>query len=311
MALSELAAAYWSGRRPDAVADLAVDAESALYLAVWAHAAGDPGTAVAAASRAARLDPDSEFARLLVEFVGSSGEAEVYDSPAAFRAFIRGGGNVGLYAATSAALAETYRGGSVESVLDIGVGDGSALLPALSGGVARVDLVEPSAALLAETTPALERRGVACEAFAGTVQEFMGEHERRWDLVQSTFALQSVPPQDRAGVLAWIARCTRRFVLVEFDVSDADSPFAARWFRGFLSRVERGLREYDADRDLVGLGFVLPVVLGNFDPARRANHERPIAEWVRGLRAAGFTSVRHRHLHDYWWEPAHFVEATR
>lgn len=56
---------------------------------------------------------------------------------------------------------------------------------------------------------------------------------------------------------------------------------------------------------------MLPVVLGNFDHARRTNHERPIAEWVRGLCAAGFTSVRHRHLHGFWWEPVCLVEAAR
>ena len=124
--------------------------------------------------------------------------------------------------------------------------------------------------------------------------------------------MQSLPPDDRGEVLGWIARHTRVFVLAEFDVAEVRCPFEPEWFRGCVSRVERGLREYGSDnRDLVGLGFILPVILGHFDTAARTNYECSIQDWQRELREAGFSDVGARKLHDYWWEPAYVVEAVR
>lgn len=312
MSLAELYRVCQQGAAPRDQLAWGVDASSALYLAVWALSAGDRVTAEYCARRAARFDPDSEFARLLSSYAAETSVVDVYDSPAAFRAFIRGGGNVGLYEETSAALRAAYTEFRPESVLDVGVGDGSALLPAVVGSGVRVDLVEPSGSLLEETVTALTGRGVPHRAYQMPLQQFAREHEGvSWDLVQSSFALQSLRPSDRPGALSWIARHTRAFVLVEFDVAEVVSPFEPDWFRGCVSRVERGLREYGEDRDLVGLGFVLPVILGHFDTAERTNYERSVQGWVWDLHEAGFTEVTSRKLCDYWWEPAHVVEATR
>ena len=54
-----------------------------------------------------------------------------YDQPRAFEIFIRAGGNPPLYTAVSGALARLYEQLGVRCLLDIGVGDGMALLPAL------------------------------------------------------------------------------------------------------------------------------------------------------------------------------------
>ena len=204
---------------------------------------------------------------------------------------------------------EEFRPGCV---LDIGVGDGAALMPAVPDSGVHVDLVEPSASLLDEVVGALTHRGISHRAWRGTFQEFAREHDAAsWDLVQSSFALQSLSPGDRSRALSWIARHTRVFVLVEFDVAEVVCPFEPGWFRGCVSRVERGLREYGRDRDLVGLGFVLPVILGIFDAGGRTNYECSVRRWEWELREAGFTDVVSRELYDYWWEPAYVVEATR
>jgi hypothetical protein len=190
---------------------------------------------------------------------------------------------------------EVYRREWPGSVLDVGAGDGLALLPALGGQRMRVGVVEPSAALLAETTAGLERLGVVHESWRVTAQEFVAAHAGRWDVVQSSFALQSLCEADKREVLSWICGHASRFVLVEFDVPEVDDVWDPVWFAGCVARLERGLREHGADRDLVGVGFVLPVVLGTFSATSPpANHE------------VGIQVCR---VADYWWRPAYAVEA--
>lgn len=291
--------------------------EAALAAAVRAHVDGDRARAVDHAHRAAHAHPDSEFARLLARYVADNAAGAVYDSPAAFRAFIRGGGNVALYAKTSAALQELYRRVRPRSLLDIGAGDGLALIPALTeqdstgeGSIEQVDVVEPASELLDTTRQSLQQNTIAHRAHHARIQDFAtGYAADGWDLVQSTFALQSLPPDERRDTLTWIARHTTTLVVVEFDVPAVADPFAPDWFSSCVARVETGLREYHDDRDLVGLGFILPVILGHFDTAHRTNYEHPITAWVHDLHDAGFTDVRSRLLEDYWWESAHVIEA--
>ncbi|MEV0697934.1 methyltransferase domain-containing protein [Saccharopolyspora sp. NPDC050389] len=286
------------------------DVESALCTAIRAYSSGDPVTAHRAAEQARALDPNSELARLLSVITADGDAASVYDSPAAFRAFIRGGGNIGLYEATSAALRELYRRHRPQRLLDIGTGDGLALLPALTEHLPTVGVVEPSTALLAETTAELTRRGIPHLAWPCTAQDFTATHTQSWDLVQSTFALQSLPEADKIRVLRWIAAHTDRFVLVEFDVPEVASVWEPAWFRDCLARLERGLREYGDDRDLVGAGFILPVILGKFGTAAPTNYELAIDDWEALLREAGFAGITTRWLAEYWWRPAFLVEAV-
>lgn len=288
------------------------DAETALYLAVWAHAEDERDLARHHTRRARTLDPNSEFARLF--HLHLEGEhTPVYDSPQAFGAFIRAGGNLELYRATSQALQQIYQDQHPHTLLDIGPGDGLALLPALSAAgtfAPHVDLVEPSTALLQQASDALTRQGLDHRAHAATIEDFTTDHhDGRWDLAQSTFALQSLPPQQRRPILRWLAQRTRALAVVEFDVAHVPDPFDPDWFRDCASRLERGLREYENERDLVGSGFIIPVILGHFATHTRTNHEHSIQDWVQDLEVAGFTDVGAHHLCDYWWEPAWFIRA--
>jgi hypothetical protein len=129
------------------------------------------------------------------------------------------------------------------------------------------------------------------------------------DIAQATFSLQSLPPAERARVWPWLARHARRLLLVEFDVPE-HAAFSARRVAHVLDRYRRGLAEHAAE-PLVVQGFLMPVMLGYFDPtAARTNHEQALESWVAELRAGGFSSVRTQVLDEYWWAPAVLFDAV-
>lgn len=265
------------------------------------------------AARAA-LTTDSLLARALSTYLATEpGAASVYDQPAAFAAFIRGGGNVGLYAATTAALAGLYDRDRPASLLDVGCGDGAALLPALATArwtPAGITVVEPSAALLDVTATALRATaGVSVLAAGTTVQRFLAADDRAFDLVQSTFALHTLPMPERTGVLRELRDRTGRLAVVEFDVPDL-VPRSPAYLTYLARTYERGLAEYDDDRDLVAQGFLMPVLVGQLAPgAVRATYEQPATAWRDQVTAAGFTDVVVEPLFDYWSAPAFLLTA--
>src|SRR5262245_34615049 len=99
----------------------------AIVDALTALTKGDPDLA----QRLASTD-GSALGQALSAYLETGAEGTVYDHPEAFQAFINGGGNVGLYEAVSAALARLYDRTRPRSLLDVGCGDGRALLPALA-----------------------------------------------------------------------------------------------------------------------------------------------------------------------------------
>ena len=159
--------------------------------ALAAHRAGDHDQAAELAAQAGLAG--SSLAGELRTYLAGDGSAPVYDQPSAFTAFIRGGGNVGLYRALSAELASRYDAAKPESLLDLGCGDGLAVVPALeqaSHTPARIDLVEPSAALL----EGVHERVPSAQCWQSTAQDFLARDDLGWDFVQSTFAMQSIEP---------------------------------------------------------------------------------------------------------------------
>ncbi len=286
------------------------------YLALLAFGANDLARAAQWAQAAATAAPNrrvfAQAARYL-QRVQQHGKARVYVEGDAFSAFIRGGGNVALYQATSAALRERYADYVALRLLDIGVGDGLALLPALKENIVALTLVEPSEAMLSRTTRALSERGVSFEAHHTTIQAFMASaagRQGRWDIVQATWSLQSVPPKERPSILAWARAHSQRALVVEFDVPSFSATFSPQRVRYVVERYERGLAEYAHDGGLVAQGFLMPVMFGYFDrSAERTNWEGPIAEWADALRAAGFSQVRAHKLYPYFWADAYLLDA--
>ena len=119
--------------------------------AVYAYHEQSFDSAYQLTEEAAALEPESLFyqqAKRFLKHVSDKKSSDVYASPEGFEAFIRGGGNIPLYENTSAALNQIYEESGLSTLLDIGVGDGHALLPALSENITHLDLVEPSAAML-------------------------------------------------------------------------------------------------------------------------------------------------------------------
>lgn len=261
----------------------------------------------------------------LAEHLRQDGQGSVYDQPAAFEAFIRGGGNVSLYDAVSRALADLLDAHRPEALLDVGCGDGTALVPALRAArhrPARLDVLEPSPALLAAALRGLEQwqRDAAGEetqvvSWPLPVQTLVAgldtdpDAGRIWDLVQSTFALHAVDPARRTAVLRDLCPRVGLLAVVEFDVPDVavGSPDHLR----FLHRsYEKGLAEYTDDRDLVAQGFLMPVLVGQLRPgAVRATFEQPADAWADQVRGAGWTDVSVRPLLDYWSSPAFLLTA--
>jgi hypothetical protein len=283
-------------------------------LALLAYGEGDLAHASALAGEAAAREPGSLLFGEAARWLDGSGieGAGVYEHGGAFAAFARGGGNPALYAATSERLRRVYAEYDSLVLLDVGVGDGAALLPALSERVTHVDLVEPSRSLLSATVAALTARSIFHRAFCMTVEEFSAAAPPggRWDVAQATFSLQSIPAEHRAGPLAWLAERAGRLLLVEFDVplfEELDAPARVKYV---VERYERGLAEYADDRELVAQGFLMPVLFGSFDrTTARTNYEQPIAAWADELRAAGFAQTRSERLHRYWWADAWLVDA--
>jgi hypothetical protein len=298
------------------------DPLSYFYRALLAYAEDDFEQAAQDARSAAAGDPVSrvlaESVRYLTRVI-EQGKAGVYVDGSAFAAFVRGGSNIALYTAVSFLLRMLYAGYEAGPdglrLLDIGVGDGMALLPALTDDVTfgRLDVVEPSAALLVATTAALDQRGITYHATNTTIQQFIesdvGQHGY-WDIIQATWSLQSVPPEQRAAVFAWCRDHGDRLMIAEFDVPDFADMFVPERVRYIVMHYERGLLEYLDDDGHVAQGFLMPVLFGYFDRgAARTNWEGPVQGWVDDLRAAGFEDVRTRKIADYFWADAVLIGA--
>ncbi len=297
------------------------DLENAIEQAVWlaravttyidealkALAAGDIDRA-----REAVRGGGTPLTAALAEHLDDARSGSVYDQPAAFEAFINGGGNVGLYQAVTEALGNLYARVRPSSLLDIGCGDGRALRPALTveQAPASVTLVEPSETLLDSAVRALD--GFQVDARHSRVEPFAAAlpDDAVFDVAQSTFALHTLPHEVRDEVLADLVGHVGVLAVVEFDVPDL--PHASPEHRRFLAEAyERGLTEYDADRTLVAQGFLMPVLTGQLVPgATRATWEQPASRWAEQVTRAGFTGVEVTRLHDYWWSPAFLLTAS-
>jgi hypothetical protein len=167
--------------------------------------------------------------------------------------------------------------------------------------------------LLGTAVRAVGELGVANRGHPLTAQAFLAGpgSDRRWDLAQSTFALHTLAPDDRDGVLRALAGRVAALVVVEFDVpvfADRGPEHAAYC----VERYERGLAEYRDDGGLVAQGFLMPVLVGQFSPGLpRVTYEQPIARWVDAVVDAGFGEVHARPVCPYWWADAHAVVARR
>ncbi|HWQ32708.1 MAG TPA: class I SAM-dependent methyltransferase [Blastocatellia bacterium] len=288
------------------------EAKEYFHHSLLAFGHGEVRLAAELAAKAARQEPESRVFSQAAKYLArvlAEGRAQVYDVPAAFSAFIQSGGNIQLYEAVSSALRRVYQEYDSLSLLDIGAGDGRALLPALTANVVRLEVIEPSAAMLGALRYALDECRLPYCAFNGTLQQFTQHSKDQREVIQATFSLQSVHPAERPALFRWLRAHGRRLLIVEFDVPQFTEMYAPEHVQYVLERYERGLAEYPDD-DLVAQGFLIPVMFGYFDPtAERTNYEQPIRTWMEQLQEAGFTQVTAHSLSDYWWATAFLIDA--
>jgi SAM-dependent methyltransferase len=271
--------------------------------ALLAVAAGRPEEATALARGAGTALGD-----LLADHLAASSVSGVYEAPHAFDAFISGGGNVGLYAATIDALRSLHAREHPGSLADLGCGDGRVTAAVVPETCRRAVLVEPSAALLDTARARLTGRGLAVTAHQTTLAGYLAAAPPPVDAAQATYALHTVDPAGRRELLAALAERVGVLAVAEFDVpAFADRGPAHAAYAG--ERYPRGLAEYP-EGSQVGPGFLVPVLVAQFDPARpRLTWEQPVPGWVAELEASGYRVDDVVALHDYWWAPARLIVA--
>src|SRR5262249_15586262 len=150
--------------------------DEAVVRALRLLASGEPGQALRALKAPGRAEGEGRLRAALREYLQAAGDGRGYEDPAAFQAFISGGGNVALYRATSTTLAAEYAAGSIATVLDVGCGDGRAVVPAAASrgpGAPELDLVEPSAALLGAAEEHARAAGLRFTSHHSTLQDWL------------------------------------------------------------------------------------------------------------------------------------------
>ncbi|MFK7802557.1 MAG: class I SAM-dependent methyltransferase [Anaerolineae bacterium] len=264
---------------------------------------------------AAGIESDSLFyqqAELFLKNVSAKKGSDVYASPEGFAEFIRGGGNVPLYANTSAQLKRIYEESEASTLLDIGVGDGHALLPALSESIQQLDCVEPSVAMLTALGKKLSEHVLQFQLHPQGWQDFREviEPDRSWDIIQMTFSVHTFLPKDRADLLSWCANRGKQLILVEFDVPVFDKMLSPDVIGRYVSKYELGLAEYPG-QEAAMQQFLMPVFFGNFaHDSQRLTFEQPAVNWKAELESAGFSTIQQHPIYDYWWGPAFMLQAS-
>jgi hypothetical protein len=244
------------------------------------------------------------MASALLTLLASDTPTGAYDQAKAFEAFIRSGGNVALYNAVSSFLARSYDRHVPVSLLDIGVGDGLALIPALAqtrNAPNVIDVVEPNAELLRSLSKRLALRTAHALGFEVFAEDLADHH--RWDMAQSTFALQSMSPDVRKRALRRLATHVGVLVVVEFDLP-VHVARSEGLYRSLARRYEQAAQECGRDAALVAAGFLGPMLLGQLSATTPSNWEQTAGAWVDELASCGFTDIAVEHIHDYSWAPA-------
>jgi hypothetical protein len=296
----------------------------AFYDAICCYAEGDLEAALAAAQS---ITSEGELYAQATRWLGKvvqGGEARAYLDADAFGAFIRGGGNVAMYAALEKMVAAAWEEHHPATILDIGPGDGQVIAGALRHvhlqPLPAFDLVEPAINLLpkaldrlSQHVPPLEAQGFNC-----TIQRFMDEAPTRtdWDLCQATWSLQNLSRAERAPLFRWLREHCTTFLVAEFDVGTEAYPLlSSERVRLIHDKYVAGVAEYTGhvDPDLeerVKQGFLMPILFGYFrSDTSRSTCEQTIQQWSAEIEAGGFGAVRQELVYRYWWADAYLLTA--
>ncbi|MEP1122928.1 MAG: class I SAM-dependent methyltransferase [Ilumatobacter sp.] len=273
--------------------------------ALLALARGDRAEALESCDRAS-----TDLSRHLADHLRSHPGTGVYVDPAAFESFISGGSNVALYASTIEILAASNDRRALRSLLDIGCGDGRMTAATVPRSCESVHLLEPSHSMLESAIARFADTEIEIESSSTTVQQLLTDRpDTSWDGVQATFALHNVAAPERHDVFRTLASRTGALAIVEFDVPAFEDHSVAH-AEYATATYEAGIAEYRDDPSVIE-GFLMPVLVGQFDPERpRHTYEQPAESWAGELVDAGFTDVTTTAVAPFWWADAVLVEAA-
>ena len=97
-------------------------------------------------------------------------------------------------------------------------------------------------------------------------------------------------------------------MVVDFDVP-AFADRSREHAHYVIERYRIGVGEYAEVPEAIS-GFLMPVLLGQFDPgATRHTFEQPVARWIDEVATAGFDPTVEI-IDAYWWGPAFCLEAS-
>ncbi len=296
----------------------------AFYHATCHYANGDLDKALAAArSIAGEEELYSQAARWLGK-VAQGVETGAYLDAEAFTAFIRGGGNVAMYAALEKMVAAAWDNSRPGKILEVGPGDGLLLAGALRHShlqpLPAFDLVEPAADLLSKTLAKLRQHTppVRAQDFHGTIHQFVVRvpPESHWDLCQATWCLHNLSPTVRAPIFRWLSEHCTILLVAEFDVQTEQYPLLSRQRIHLIhDKYLAGIAEYTGRlnpglEERVKQGFLMPTMFGYFrSDSSRSTYEQPIQAWSTEIQDAGFGTVRRELIYHYWWADAYLLIA--
>jgi ubiquinone/menaquinone biosynthesis C-methylase UbiE len=282
------------------------------------YAAQDLDGALESVRLASDATPDEtlyEDSARYLEKLKEHGEQSVYTESDAFTAFISWGGNLPLYDNTRATLTERLRAVRPASLLDIGTGEGSIIVPVASklDPAPALTFVEPSVGLLDRAINFAWDVGLEPEAYPHSIEDVLDAVDTQWEVAVATWSLHNLPPEVRAEVFRRLAGSARRLFVAEFDDPSGrfDDPLDPERIRHIHDRYRIGLREYPGEEGRrVSLGFLVPVMYGYFArEGRRSTYEQPIERWEQEITEAGFTLVSRTLIYPYWWADAYLIEA--
>lgn len=270
---------------------------------------GDWDDVARLSAEAVAADPDDPLAVALNEHL-ADGPIDPNPDLEAFHRVADSPENLALYERTARLVAAVHEHLQPTSVIDLGCGDGRVAASAMRVGLERLDLVEPSRALLETAMRRMDDTGVEVHGHRSILDEWPSMlTDNTWELAQAVFSLHDVAPEVRRGVLVALAERADTVLIVEFDCpveTDRTEPH----LRFLIDRYRTAVAEA-ADDPLVVGGFLLPVLTGQLSPgATRHAWEQPLPQWCTEIEAAGLHVLGTRRISDHWWASAHLIEAT-
>ncbi len=284
-------------------------------------AAQEFADALMSAWRAQKSAPDellyADAARYLEKLQERKRSQSLYSEPDAFSAFVSSGSNLPLYDNARALLLERLRALHPQSLLDIGSGEGTTIVPVLSqlDEQPALTLCEPSVALLDRALDFAWDCGLRPEAYPYPIEDMLPHTTDQWEVAIATWSLHNLPRRVRGKVLSQLSERVTHLLLAEFDDLSAqgEGPLAPERIRYIHDRYQRGVQEYAGEEGRrVRHDFLMPVLYGYFArDGKRSTYEQPIAGWETDLHDAGFAIERRTLICPYWWADAYLLEASR